>query len=178
VVSPGRYTGAGQQLRLSATTSTEVTTFEVKKVPDAQKTYGPCMRLLRILAGRTSHTWLQRFQIRSTAKVKPVSPNHRLVIALVSPNGAFETGLPIGSSEKSATKLSTRKSVTLSPVRFASKILRIAAISRDFPRNAARFLCSSDCVAEREGFEPQVRFRSEPIFKTADGQTDDMPRRA
>jgi hypothetical protein len=34
----------------------------------------------------------------------------------------------------------------------------IAAISSDFQKNAADFLCMPDCVAEGEGFEPSVRF--------------------
>jgi hypothetical protein len=34
----------------------------------------------------------------------------------------------------------------------------IAAIFSDFQRNLAQFLCDPDCVAEREGFEPTVRF--------------------
>jgi hypothetical protein len=31
------------------------------------------------------------------------------------------------------------------------------AISRDFPRNTAEFLCVPDCVAERVGFELSVQ---------------------
>jgi hypothetical protein len=34
-----------------------------------------------------------------------LSPHHRFVIALRSPDGVFETGLPMGPSEKRATKL-------------------------------------------------------------------------
>jgi hypothetical protein len=46
---------------------------------------------------------------------------------------------------------------TFSLVRFNYNICRIAAISRDFRRNEARFLCLVDCVADRAGFEPSVR---------------------
>ena len=44
---------------------------------------------------------------------------------------------------------------TLSPVRFDGETCAIAAISSDFQKNAAGFLCNPDCVAEREGFEPR-----------------------
>ena len=54
----------------------------------------------------------------------------------------------------------TEYSGTLSPVRLENKIRRIAAISRDFQDSAARFLCSSDYMAERGGFELSVRFRN------------------
>ena len=47
---------------------------------------------------------------------------------------------------------------TLSPVRFKGKTCEIAAIFSDSCSNAARFLCGSDCVAEGEEFEPEVRF--------------------
>jgi hypothetical protein len=43
--------------------------------------------------------------------------------------------------------------VTLSPVRFESKTCGITAIFSDSCSNAAGFLCSPDCVAEREGFD-------------------------
>ncbi len=39
-----------------------------------------------------------------------------------------------------------------------TEIAQIGAISRGFQQKKRRFLCSADCVAEREGFEPSVRF--------------------
>ena len=48
----------------------------------------------------------------------------------------------------------------LSPVRFKGKTCRIAAIFNDSCSNAALFLCNPDCVAEREGFELSVPFRT------------------
>src|ERR1035438_2054854 len=45
---------------------------------------------------------------------------------------------------------------TLSPVRFERKRCGIAPISRNFKSNPGGFLCTSDCVAERETFEPSV----------------------
>src|SRR5882724_13585671 len=47
----------------------------------------------------------------------------------------------------------------LSPVRFKGKTCRIAAIFNDSCSNAALFLCTPDCVAEGEGFEPPVPFQ-------------------
>ena len=47
---------------------------------------------------------------------------------------------------------------TLSPVRFEGKTYGIAAIFSDSCSNAAQFLCDPDCMAERDGFEPKVRF--------------------
>ena len=47
---------------------------------------------------------------------------------------------------------------TLSPVRFEGKTCGIAAIFSDSCSNAARFLCGSDCVAERVRFEPSLPF--------------------
>ena len=48
----------------------------------------------------------------------------------------------------------------LSPVRFKGKTCRIAAVFNDSSSNAALFLCTPDCVAEREGFELSVPFLS------------------
>jgi hypothetical protein len=47
---------------------------------------------------------------------------------------------------------------TFSPVRFERGTCGIAAISKDFQGNLPKFLCDPDCVAEREEFEPAVRF--------------------
>src|ERR1017187_4308331 len=47
---------------------------------------------------------------------------------------------------------------TSSPVRFESKSCGIAPVSCNFQRNPGGFLCTPDCVAEGEGFEPSVRF--------------------
>jgi hypothetical protein len=78
-------------------------------------------------------------------------PNHRFVIALCSPDGVFETGLPMGPPEKRATHLARGIKRTLSPVWFDGETCAIAAISSDFQMNAAGFLYNPDCVAEREG---------------------------
>src|SRR5438552_16930967 len=57
---------------------------------------------------------------------------------------------------KTLQRLSAEFYATLSPVRFEGKSHLIAAISCDFHDNAAGFLCYSDCLAEREGFEPSI----------------------
>jgi hypothetical protein len=46
---------------------------------------------------------------------------------------------------------------TLLPVRRKSKSCEIAPISWNFRSNPGGFLCTSDCVAEREGFEPSIQ---------------------
>ncbi len=100
-----------------------------------------------------------RNQVKVLTKVKSLSPNHRIVIALYSPGGVVETGLPMCPPEKWRESLPAGFSGTVSPVRFDGKTCAIAAISRDFRSNAAEFLCIPDCVAEREGFEPPIPFR-------------------
>jgi hypothetical protein len=45
----------------------------------------------------------------------------------------------------------------VSLVRFECVNHGIAAISRDFRSNIEEFLCTADCMAEREGFEPSVQ---------------------
>jgi hypothetical protein len=64
--------------------------------------------------------------------VKPLSPNHRLVIALHSPDGPFETGLCMCPAENPPESLAAGSDGTLSPVRFDGETWAIAAISSDF----------------------------------------------
>src|ERR1022692_621873 len=59
---------------------------------------------------------------------------------------------------KGPQSLPASTSRTLSPVRFASKNREIPPISRNFEGNPGGFLCTADCVAEGEAFEPSVRF--------------------
>src|SRR6266849_585195 len=46
-----------------------------------------------------------RNQVKVLTKVKSLSPNHRIVIALYSPGGVVETGLPMCPPEKRVRKL-------------------------------------------------------------------------
>jgi hypothetical protein len=87
----------------------------------------------------------------------PLSPNHRLVIALLSPVESLKPDCQRGLQRKGRQSRLMRWSGTFSPVRFRRKILRLAPICRDFRRNTAGFLCVADCVAEREGFEPSIQ---------------------
>jgi hypothetical protein len=63
----------------------------------------------------------------------------------------------VPSREKTPENLAAGFDETLSPVRFEGKTYGIAAIFSDSCSNAAQFLCSSDCVAETEGFELSVQ---------------------
>src|SRR5580698_3188081 len=77
-------------------------------------------------------------------KVKSQSLFARFVIALHSPSGLVETGLPFRPPEKMATNLGCGPSAALSPVRFRSENRRIAALSGDVQGNAGQFLCNPD----------------------------------
>ncbi len=46
---------------------------------------------------------------------------------------------------------------TFSPVRFEGKNCETAPISSNLQSNFGRFFCTSDCVAEREKFEPSIQ---------------------
>jgi hypothetical protein len=81
-----------------------------------------------------------------------------VVCALRSPDGVLETGLRIASQRKRRESLPGDFSRTLSPVRFEGEACGIAAISSDFRRATAWFLCKPDCLAEGKGFEPPVPF--------------------
>ena len=63
---------------------------------------------------------------------------------------------------KTLESLAAGSGGTLSPVRFDGETCATAAISSDFQKNAAGFLCNPDCVAEREGFEPSVQLSDGP----------------
>jgi len=80
------------------------------------------------------------------------------VIAFRSLLGFAKPDCGFALQRKEQQSSSAAKGVTLSPVRFAGGIREIAAISRGFAGIAAEFLCSSDCVAEGEGFELSIRF--------------------
>ena len=63
----------------------------------------------------------------------------RLLIAWHSPNALLKTGLRTRPPEK-------------------ANIAKNGHVSRISGQGAAEFLCTSDCVAEREGFELSVQF--------------------
>jgi hypothetical protein len=72
------------------------------------------------------------------------------------PMEPFKPDCVCAQRRKTLESLAAGSGRTLSPVRFDDETCAIAAISSDFQRNAAGFLWNSDCVAEREGFEPSV----------------------
>jgi hypothetical protein len=74
------------------------------------------------------------------------------VIALRSLRGFAKPDCGFALQRKLQQSSSAAKSVTLSPVRIAGKVLEIAAISSDSPGITAGFLCNKDWVAERVGF--------------------------
>jgi hypothetical protein len=68
-----------------------------------------------------------------------------------------------GLWRKDGTEGPSVTSSPFSPVRFADELSRNTAVFRLIRREEAGFLCSPDCVAEGEGFEPSVRFcRAKP----------------
>ncbi len=75
-----------------------------------------------------------------------MSPNHRFVIALHSPDGALKPDCACAQQRKTIESSAAGSRGTLSPVRFDGETCAIAAISRDFQRNTACFLCGTDCV--------------------------------
>src|SRR2546429_4061507 len=93
-------------------------------------------------------------ETRSLLQVKSLSPNHRLLIALRSPDEVVETGLCMGPPEKNARKLAAEFDEAFSLVRFGGKTRGIAAISPNFGGNADEFLCNPDCMADGDGFGP------------------------
>jgi hypothetical protein len=83
----------------------------------------------------------------------------RLLIAWHSPNALLKTGLRTRPPEKAGTvtPFSGEQCVFSSPVCRAN-IAKNGHVSRISGQGAAEFLCTSDCVAEREGFELSVQF--------------------
>jgi hypothetical protein len=82
------------------------------------------------------------------------------LIALHSPDGVDETGLGIRPPEKRRQRQACNLLRTFSRVRFAGQRSRNPGIFRLFRGGRCGFLCTSDSMAEREGFEPPVPFRA------------------
>jgi hypothetical protein len=95
---------------------------------------------------------------KALTKVNSLGPNPRLVNALHSPNALLETGLRMCPPEKSRNSDRLRcRAVRSLQSGLSGHNREIRAISAYFGGRRADFLCSSDCVAEREGFEPSVQ---------------------
>ena len=92
-------------------------------------------------------------------KVRSASLGIRFLITRHSPTKILQTGL-LGAPERNPTgtrRVRRSQSVLSGPVSEANNakywhISRVSQLSKD------DFLCNPDCVAEREGFEPPVRF--------------------
>jgi hypothetical protein len=87
------------------------------------------------------------------------SPHHRFLIALHSPEALIETGLHRCPAEKSrdSDPFADEQSHSLqSGLPVNNREMR--ALFAYFGAERAGILCSLDCMAEREGFEPAVRF--------------------
>jgi len=84
------------------------------------------------------------------AEVKSLAPHDQFVIALHSPSGLVETGLPVsGENGRKACPGSSAGHFLRSVYR---ENRRITAFSSDSWRNVAWFLYTPDWVAERVGF--------------------------
>ena len=111
-------------------------------------------------------------------KVNSRSPNPQLLIALHSPNGLRETGLRMCLPEKSQDiDLLGRWAVRSLQSGLYGNYREIRALFAYFRVKGAKFLCASDCVAERVGFEPTLPFRVNTLSKRAPSATRPSLRR-
>jgi hypothetical protein len=92
-------------------------------------------------------------------EVKSSSPAVRFLIARHSPDRSLEVGLHYGPCvEKTVVDARCSRGSPFSEVRLVEQKSRKMGIIRAFLGNyRAGILCSPDCVAEREGFEPSVQ---------------------
>ena len=96
---------------------------------------------------------------KALTKVNSLGSNSGPLIALPSPYAHFETGPRMCPPEKSLDNHCVRCRGVRSPQSGLSGNNReIRALFAYFGAKRVRFLCSPDCVAEGEGFEPSVLF--------------------
>jgi len=101
----------------------------------------------------------RRTQCQGTDKSQLAGVEFRALTALPSPYAHLETGLRMCPPEKSLDNHCVRCRGVRSPQSGLSGNNReIRALFAYFGAKRMKFLCSPDCVAEREGFEPSVRF--------------------
>ena len=105
---------------------------------------------------------------KKTHQQKNSPPSHevhssidRFLVVFHSPTGMAETGLLACRSEKTG-RASWCNANTVDFLRsgLTMKTSELAGISRDLRGTASGFLCTSDCVAERKGFELSVHSRT------------------
>jgi len=90
-------------------------------------------------------------------EVKLASPHHRFVIALHLLVCSRKPDCSNALRRKSRQNWPTHLTITFSLVQFQRKNRRIAPSFRYFQSNPGGFLCTADCMAEREGFEPSIQ---------------------
>jgi hypothetical protein len=109
-------------------------------------------------------------------RVKSTSLNRNFLILLDSPLVSARTGLRLSPPEKMLQSCVVACRRPLSLVRFASVNHGIAAILA-ISEQIEEFLCTSDCMAERVGFEPTLPFRVNTLSKRAPSATRPSLRR-
>jgi hypothetical protein len=92
-------------------------------------------------------------------QVKALSPHHRFVIALHSPDKVTETGLRMCIQRKASrlTPFNPEQFVLSSPL-YGGNIAKYRHILRISRQKSGQFLCGLDLLAERMGFEPSIPF--------------------
>jgi len=98
---------------------------------------------------------------RILARVKSPWPHSELVIALHSPTTSSkpDCGSDLRRKGGTLTRLHPEQSVLrwANPSRRCGRIGKYGHVSRILRKIDAAILCSTDCVAEREGFEHSVQ---------------------
>jgi hypothetical protein len=93
--------------------------------------------------------------------MKSVSPHHRFVIESHSPKAnTWNRTADAPFREKPGHRGNSVRIGPFSPFRFIRELSRNTGIFAYPRQDETQFLRSSDCVAEREGFEPPVQVRS------------------
>ena len=96
--------------------------------------------------------------VMTASEVKSHSSIDRFLVVFHSPTGMAETGLLACRSEKTG-RVSRCNANTMDFLwsGLTMKTSQLAGISRDYRGTASGFLCTSDYMAEREGFEPSIQ---------------------
>jgi len=91
-------------------------------------------------------------------------PSEEFVIALHSPDGVIETGVHIRPPEKIAAELAPPSSAErFLQSGFGARIAELWRFRATFRGMQPSFLCASDWVAERDGFELSVQLLTMPL---------------
>jgi hypothetical protein len=110
------------------------------------------------LSGVAAHVVVSDRISEGGQKSRPLSPHHRFVIAMHSPDGVLESGLLGCLPEKKVAKACLQDwagHFLRSALR--ERFAQLRPIRAIFTRIAGCFLCTSDSMAERKEFEPSVQ---------------------